>query len=190
MTRDSEDSAPPTDPANGPPSLADDALLAPFRQTDDPVLTTAEVGDSVPFRRVLTVEGLDRLASEGVLECKQVGDGTVWWLPGYTETNERRGPMPGATREYEGGLPPELENAISMLSAPSEPERAAVYATCHYLSEHGPASPETLRDEVYVDNPAESDDAESWWRQCIRPALAALAGVEQNEDEWRLDRQK
>lgn len=189
MTPDPENSTPTPGPAGGPPSLADDALLAPFREADDPVLTTEEVGDSVPFRRAHTVEGLERLVSEGVLERKQVGDGTVWWLPGHTETEARRGPMPGATHEYESGLPPELENAIWTLSDPDESERAAIYATCHYLSEHGPASAEMLRDEVFPDHSAGYDDPESWWNECIRPALAALAGTKHAEGEWRLERE-
>jgi hypothetical protein len=186
VTRDSDESALPTEPAEGPPSLADDSLLAPFRETDDPVLTTEEIGDSVPFRRVPTVEGLERLASEGVLERKEVSEGTVWWLPGHTETEQRRGPMPGATREYEGGLPLSLENEISTLSAPNERERAATYAVCHYLAERGSTSAEALRDEVHPDHAAGYEDADSWWHECIRPALSALTGVERAEGSWRL----
>lgn len=179
MTRDLDD---------GVPTLADDALLTPFREADDPVLTAEEVRDSVPFGRVPTEEGLARLASEGVLERKSVGDEAVWWLPGHTETSERRGPMPGSTRAYEGGLPLELENAISTLQAPDERERAAIYAACYYLAEYGPASPATLREAVYPDHQADYEDAEQWWNSSIRPALAALPGVERGEDgDWRLD---
>lgn len=184
MTRDS-DGVPPG-PADGPPSLADDALLGAFREADDPVLTTDEVRDAVPFGRGPTVEGLERLTTEGVVERKPVGDGSVWWLPGHTGTDERRGPMPGATVDYEGGLSRRLENAISTLSTPDERERAAVYAACYFLWRRGPASPERLRSEVYPDQPAGYDDAESWWRDSVRPALAALAGVEREGDRWRL----
>jgi hypothetical protein len=187
MTQDSEGSPSPTAPDGGPSSLADDSLLRPFRESDDPVLTTEEVGNAVPYRRAPVVEGLERLADEGVIKRKRVGEETVWWLPGHTATDEQRGPMPGTTYDYDGGLPRQLENDISTLSAPSEPERAAIYAACHYLAEHGAASSETLRDEVYFDNAAGYDDASSWLRECVRPALAALAGVEHVEDEWRLD---
>ncbi|NHN59588.1 MULTISPECIES: hypothetical protein [Halorussus] len=184
MTRDSND-APPGERDSGP-TLADDVLLAPLRETDDPVLTTGEVSDTVPFGRRSTAEGLERLAGEGVVERKSVGDGAVWWLPGHTDTNERRGPMPGATREYDGGLSTRLENAISTLSVPDERERGAVYAACYFLSEYGPANPETLRAEVYANYPAGHDDAESWWTEAIRPALAALDEVERDGDEWRI----
>lgn len=180
------------DPHDGPPTLADDALLAPFREADDPVLTAEEVCNSVPFGPGPTEDGLVRLTSEGVLERKAVGGESVWWLPGHTATDERRGPMPGATRE-EGGLPQQLENAIATLKAPDEPERAAVYAVCYYLAENGPASPKTLREKVYPEHAADYDDAEQWWNSCIRPELAALPGVERDDGEdgedsgaWRL----
>ncbi|WP_435175416.1 hypothetical protein [Halorussus sp. AFM4] len=184
MTSDAND-APPGERGGGP-TLADDALLAPLRETDDPVLTTGEVSDTVPFGRRATAEGLERLASEGVVERKSVGDGAVWWLPGHTDTNERRGPMPGATREYDGGLSTGLENAISTLSVPDERERGAVYATCYFLAEYGPAAPEKLRAEVYPNYPAGHDDAASWWTETIRPAIGALDGVERDGDAWRV----
>ncbi|WP_137285067.1 hypothetical protein [Halorussus salinisoli] len=188
MTRDSNDST--LDAREGIPSLADDALLAPFRETDDPVLTTEEVRDTVSFGRIPTAEELERLASEGVLERKSVGDETVWWLPGHTGTDERSGPRPGTAYKYEGGLSRQLENEISTLSAPNERERAAIYATCYYVSEYGPATPETLREEVYPTYPAGHDDAETWWNTCIRPALAALSSVERDDGEWRIDRKR
>jgi hypothetical protein len=184
VTRDSHDGA--RGPTDAAPTLADDALLTPFREADEPVLTTGEVRESVPFGGGPTAEGLDRLAAEGVLERKSVGDEAVWWLPGYTATDERRGPMPGATHEYEGGLSSQLENEISTLDAPDERERAAVYAACYYLSEYGPASPETLRAEVFPQNAGGYDDPDRWWRECVRPALAALSGVERDGEKWRI----
>ena len=183
MTADPND-APPGERGNRP-TLADDVLLASLRETDEPVLTTGEISDTVPFGRTPTAEGLERLAGEGVVERKSVGDDAVWWLPGHTETDERRGPMPGATREYDGGLSTRLENAISTLSVPDERERGAVYATCYFLSEYGPATPEKLRAEVYANYPA-GHDAESWWTDAVRPALAALDHVERDGDEWRI----
>lgn len=173
------------DPHDTAPALADDALLTPFRESTDPVLTTDEVCDRVALGRGPTEEGLDRLVGEGVLERKPVGEGTVWWLPGYTETEAHRGPMPGATRES-GGLPQPVENAISTLDAPDERERAAVYAVCYYLLERDSASPETLREEVYPDHDAGYDDAAEWWNGAVRPALAALPNVTCENGEWRL----
>ncbi|UPW00801.1 hypothetical protein M0R88_01545 [Halorussus gelatinilyticus] len=184
MTRDSDDA-----PRDGSPersSLADDELLAPFRETEDPVLTTEEVGGSVPYRRRATAAGLDRLANDGVLERKSVDGETVWWLPGHTATESRGGPMPGESRADEGGLPKPLENAISTLSAPSEPERVAVYATCYYIVEEGPATGDELRDGVYPDYPADHGDADEWWTTCVRPSLSALSAVERTESGWRL----
>jgi hypothetical protein len=184
VSRDPQDGTP--GPPDSTPTLADDALLTPFRETDDPVLTTTEVHESVLFGGSLVREGLERLASEGVLERKSVGDGTVWWLPGHTETDELHEPMPGVTYDYEVGLSQHLENAISTLDAPDERERAAVYAVCYYLADRGPATPETLQQEVYSETPAEYDDPDEWWRESIRPALAALPNVECEDGEWQV----
>ncbi|MFC7079663.1 hypothetical protein [Halorussus caseinilyticus] len=96
----------------------------------------------------------------------------------------------GAAHDYEGGLSRRLENAISTLSAPDERERVAIYAVCYYLSEYGPATPETLRNEVYPTDTGGHDDAESWWSECVRPALAALEEVELDGDEWRIARKE
>jgi len=183
VTRDSDA---PRDESPEVSALADDELLAPFRESDDPVLTTEEVGGAVPYRRRATAAGLDRLATEGLLERKSVDGETVWWLPGHTATESRGEPMPGKAQEYEGGLPRRLENAISTLSAPDEPERAAVYATCYYLAEEGPATGEELRSAVYPDYAAGYDDADEWWSVCVRPSLAALSAVERTEAGWRL----
>lgn len=178
MTSDLRDAA---------PALADDALLAPFRETEAPVLTTDEVRDAVSLDRRTTVEALRRLLHEGVLERKTVGDDAVWWLPGHTDTEGTPEPMPGASREREGGLPRELETEIGALDAPDECERAAVYEVCYALHEDGPASPETLRAEVYSEHSAGYDDEREWWSDCVRPALTDVSAVVRDDGEWRVD---
>lgn len=178
MTSDIRDAA---------PALADDALLAPFRETETPVLTTDEVRDAVSLDRRTTVEELRRLLHEGVLERKTVGDDAVWWLPGHTETEGNPEPMPGASRERDGGLPRQLETEIGALDAPDERERAAIYAACYALFEDGSASPTALRSAVYPDHAAGYDDEQEWWTACVRPALAAVSGIVRDDGEWRID---
>lgn len=77
-----------TDMANdskpGPkPRVSDDEILQLFRDTDDPVLSTAEVTDRLPIKRSATYKRLASLRDLGKLEGKSVGGrNNVWWLPG------------------------------------------------------------------------------------------------------------
>jgi len=64
-----------------PPSVTDGELLALFRQTDDPVLATAEVTERVPLARRSVYDRLDSLRDDGKLQKKEIGGrNTVWWL--------------------------------------------------------------------------------------------------------------
>lgn len=64
------------------PRVSDDDILDVFRQASDPVLTTSEVADRVDIGHRGTYDRLQKLADEGVLEMKKVGDsGAVWWYP-------------------------------------------------------------------------------------------------------------
>jgi hypothetical protein len=63
------------------PRVSDDEIIDLFRDTDDPVLSTAEVTEQVPFKRRATYNRLRSLADESRLENKQIGGrNTVWWL--------------------------------------------------------------------------------------------------------------
>ncbi len=63
------------------PRVTDEDLLAVFRRSDDPVLSTSEVADEVPIKRRATLDRLQRLEENGALERKQGGGrSTVWWL--------------------------------------------------------------------------------------------------------------
>ena len=63
------------------PRVSDDEIIDLFRDTDDPVLSTAEVTEQVPLKRRATYNHLRSLADEGRLESKQIGGrNTVWWL--------------------------------------------------------------------------------------------------------------
>jgi hypothetical protein len=64
------------------PTVSDDDILDVFRQASDPVLTTAEVADRIDIGHRGTYDRLQKLADEGALEMKKVGDsGAVWWYP-------------------------------------------------------------------------------------------------------------
>jgi len=63
------------------PRVSDNEIIDLFRDTDDPVLSTAEVAEQVPLKRRATYNRLRSLADEGRLESKQIGGrNTVWWI--------------------------------------------------------------------------------------------------------------
>lgn len=64
------------------PSVTDDDLLALFRESDDPVLSTAEVAEQVSLARRSVYDRLVSLREDGRLAGKQIGGrNTVWWIP-------------------------------------------------------------------------------------------------------------
>jgi len=68
------------------PTVSDEAILAVFEESVDPVLTTSEVSEKIDIGHRGTYDRLKRLAAEGRLESKKVGDsGVVWWLPAATQ---------------------------------------------------------------------------------------------------------
>lgn len=63
------------------PRVSDEEVLELFRESSDPVLSTAEVAAELPLVRRSVYDRLDRLRSEGMLEGKEIGGrNTVWWL--------------------------------------------------------------------------------------------------------------
>lgn len=64
------------------PSVSDEEILALFRETDDPVLSTAEVAEQVPLARRSVYDRLTSLRESGQLDAKEIGGrNTVWWVP-------------------------------------------------------------------------------------------------------------
>lgn len=64
------------------PLVSDDDIIDVFRQSSDPVLTTREIADELEIGHRGTFDRLQKLAAEGTIEMKKVGDsGAVWWHP-------------------------------------------------------------------------------------------------------------
>jgi len=60
--------------------VSDEDLYELFKATDDPVLSTMEIADSLPVRRWKTREKLREMAREDKLAYKVFSpDMTVWW---------------------------------------------------------------------------------------------------------------
>jgi len=67
------------------PSVPDDEILSLFRDTSDPVLSTAEVAEQIPLARRSVYDRLVSLREKEEVESKEIGGrNTVWWIP----TNE------------------------------------------------------------------------------------------------------
>lgn len=62
------------------PLVSDGEILAVFEAADEPVLTTANVADQLAIGHRATLNRLDALRDDGLLESKAVGSGRVWWL--------------------------------------------------------------------------------------------------------------
>lgn len=73
-----------SDQSNGPgrnPRVTNDEILDVFRSTTDPVLSTAEVAEQLPIRRRGTLNRLQKLEADGVLDSKQIGGrNRIWWI--------------------------------------------------------------------------------------------------------------
>lgn len=64
------------------PKATDEEILALFRETTDPVLSTAEVAERLPLERRSVYNRLVSLREDGELVSKSIGGrNVVWWLP-------------------------------------------------------------------------------------------------------------
>jgi hypothetical protein len=64
------------------PRVTDEEILQIFRETDDPVLSTAEVTEQLPIKRSATYKRLSSLRDDGRLTGKEIGGrNNVWWIP-------------------------------------------------------------------------------------------------------------
>jgi DNA-binding IclR family transcriptional regulator len=64
------------------PRVTDDEILQLFQDTDDPVLSTAEVTEQLSIKRSATYKRLAALRKEGQLTGKDIGGrNTIWWIP-------------------------------------------------------------------------------------------------------------
>ena len=104
------------------PRATDDEILAVFRETPDPVLSTAEVAESLPIQRRGTLNRLRRLQEDGRLDSKQIGGrNTVWWL---TDRTASTAPAPETVGEPDGREESGTgaESAASETGVPTTPD--------------------------------------------------------------------
>lgn len=64
------------------PRVTDEEILQLFRETNDPVLSTAEVTEELPIKRSATYKRLASLQDDGKLTGKELGGrNNIWWIP-------------------------------------------------------------------------------------------------------------
>ena len=72
-----------------PTDISDEEILAVFRSSSDPVLTTKEVASQFDITHRGVRDRLEKLDDQGVIESKKVGArAKVWWDPEYTLRSE------------------------------------------------------------------------------------------------------
>lgn len=72
-----------------PPKITDSEILAVFRSTSDPVLTTGEVASQLDITHRAVRDRLEKLDDNKRIKSKKVGArAKVWWDPTYTFTSE------------------------------------------------------------------------------------------------------
>jgi len=63
------------------PRVTDEEILDVFWSTSDPVLSTAEVAESLPIERRSVFNRLQQLEEDDLLESKEIGGrNRVWWV--------------------------------------------------------------------------------------------------------------
>lgn len=130
----------------------------------------------------------DRLADLPDVEAPADGDGQ--WRYAGTATVEEH------TDDGRQELSPEdlaehgsVAEALDRLDL-SGAERDAVRAAFEFLAASEEASGDAIKGAVYAGHEAGYDDADEWWRECVRDAFAELPGVEQvdvGRERWRYD---
>jgi len=78
-----------TDGPGRRPEFTDDEILAVFRSSSDPVLTTSEVASQFDVTHRAVRDRLEKLEEAGRLQSKKVGArAKVWWDPECVTVSE------------------------------------------------------------------------------------------------------
>jgi hypothetical protein len=165
------------------PRVTDKDLLDVFRDAEDPVLSTAEVAESVPIKRRGTLNRLRDLEDAGDLESKQIGGrNTVWWLAGLMDTESDQSETPAKppttdgdaesadTRAESDTLAEDVRAYLEREDVPPKTEhgRSAVVDVFRYLREHGTAKTGELQDAVHPDYAEEWSTGRTMWNAIDR----------------------
>lgn len=193
------------------PRVTDDDLLAVFDDTDDPVLSTAEVADRLPIKRRGTLDRLRRLEDQGDVASKSIGGrNTVWWSVDDDDVQDDRAgediaatgsstPATDAPRDQDPAPVQDQQDGdvqarIDALDLPGSGEtlaarRDAIRRLYDYLQDQGTAQKSDFLDQIDADAVGYAS-AGSFWSNCVkgRDSLQSLPGVDapgEGEHTWR-----
>lgn len=73
------------------PEITDEEILAVFRSSPDPVLSTGEVASQFEITHRGVRDRLEKLEEQGVVKSKKVGArAIVWWDPDYVTISKSK----------------------------------------------------------------------------------------------------
>lgn len=181
------------------PRVADEDILDVFRSTTDPVLSTAEVAESVSIQRRGTLNRLRGLEDAGEIDSKQIGGrNTVWWPVQDVQETPREPGEATIPDQSPTDTPPTPRAGTEDVSVDTQPfddvdfpagkdrEQCieAIDAARGYLQTEGPSTMREIVGAVHPDYPLGYDvDAAltkveageryrgAWWRRIVKPGL-------------------
>jgi hypothetical protein len=187
------------------PRVTDDDLLSVFGDTDDPVLSTAEVADRLPIKRRGTLDRLRRLEDAGDVASKPIGGrNTVWWRVdaeaqnvGAGEDIADDGASPPARSTaappVDGDADADDSGLLDGVDFPGRGERertaraAAIRRAYDLVRDRGEIESREIQETIwkeFQDDPigygaSTSDRGPGWtlWDSCVRGALKELPGI-------------
>lgn len=173
-----------------------DALRDAFAETDAPVVGTRPVADRLDRDRRRVYDDLVLLERAGdVASYSPHSKARVWWPtphPWSAPADASATPAPTAdespthTDERDSapsGRPddaPTLAELARDVHVPGHDDTVqqrhqAVQAVLETIRDRGAVTRGELQDELFADHSAGYETANSWWKNCIRPALSELA---------------
>lgn len=172
------------------PDVEDVQFIDVLRSREDPVLTTKEIAQELPIGERAVIKRLTTLHNRGLVERKDVGGNSVWWVPIPPDAPDQKliqQAVQHRNRYKHANSPPDstrqLNEEIAQLDIPATEEtetarRQAVAAAYAYLQKQENVPKREFIENLYVKHSAGYDSPRSWWEKLIRPALKQLTTVE------------
>jgi DNA-binding Lrp family transcriptional regulator len=176
--------------AGRPPEVSDKEILELIRLTDDPVLTTAEIAQSLPIGQRAVLNRLSELHNQGIVNRKNLDDQySVWWIPSSSQVmlqpqiqayeqkveDYRHRSKPAPSEDTVRELITEID--IPGSDETEEKRREAIKAAYEFLRNRREAAKQDFIENIFTEYGAGYSSARAWWEKLIRPALKQFPTV-------------